>query len=85
METYGYAVLFSLTGYLGLNIVLTLVKSFGALVAVTSLNLNFLFKLRSSGPCAVIAGPLPPNVNTVQNAVMKLIKLKVSSQTVTLQ
>jgi hypothetical protein len=28
----------------------------------------------------VIAGPLPPNVNTAQNAAMKWIKLKVSSQ-----
>ena len=35
VETYGYAVLFSLSGYLGLYIVLTLVKSFGALIAVT--------------------------------------------------
>ncbi|KAK7501100.1 hypothetical protein BaRGS_00007585 [Batillaria attramentaria] len=35
MKTYGYAVIFSLTGYLGLNIVLTLVKTFGALMAVT--------------------------------------------------
>ncbi|XP_005098299.1 adenosine 3'-phospho 5'-phosphosulfate transporter 2 [Aplysia californica] len=34
-ETYGYAVIFSITGYLGLYVVLTLVKSFGALVAVT--------------------------------------------------
>uniref|UniRef100_A0A2C9LTE5 Adenosine 3'-phospho 5'-phosphosulfate transporter 2 n=1 Tax=Biomphalaria glabrata TaxID=6526 RepID=A0A2C9LTE5_BIOGL len=35
VETYGYAVIFSVTGYLGLYVVLTLVKSFGALVAVT--------------------------------------------------
>ncbi|ESP02474.1 hypothetical protein LOTGIDRAFT_138397 [Lottia gigantea] len=35
IETYGYAVIFSITGYLGVNIVLTLVKSFGALTAVT--------------------------------------------------
>ncbi|CAG5115131.1 unnamed protein product [Candidula unifasciata] len=35
VETYGYAVIFSITGYLGLYIVLTMVKSFGALVAVT--------------------------------------------------
>jgi hypothetical protein len=41
--------------------------------------------LRSNEPCAVKAGPLPPNVNTAQNAAMKWIKLKVSSQTVTLQ
>lgn len=35
VKTYGYAVIFSLTGYLGVNIVLTLVKTFGALMAVT--------------------------------------------------
>ncbi|KAH9492093.1 hypothetical protein Btru_029466 [Bulinus truncatus] len=35
VETYGYAVIFSATGYLGLYVVLTLVKSFGALIAVT--------------------------------------------------
>ncbi|CAL1536027.1 unnamed protein product [Lymnaea stagnalis] len=35
IETYGYAVIFSVTGYLGLYIVLTLVTSFGALIAVT--------------------------------------------------
>jgi len=35
LQTYGYALLFSLTGYLGVNVVLTLVASFGALVAVT--------------------------------------------------
>lgn len=35
VETYGYAIMFSLTGYLGINIVLTLLKSFGALIAVT--------------------------------------------------
>lgn len=34
-RTYGYAFLFSLTGYLGINIVLHLVKHFGALIAVT--------------------------------------------------
>jgi len=34
-ETYGYAALFSLAGYLGVNLVLALVRSFGALVAVT--------------------------------------------------
>ncbi|XP_070195656.1 adenosine 3'-phospho 5'-phosphosulfate transporter 2-like isoform X2 [Littorina saxatilis] len=51
VETYGYAAIFSLTGYLGVNIVLTLVKSFGALVAVTvttcrkavTIILSFLF------------------------------------------
>jgi len=36
VETYGYAVIFSITGYLGINIVLTLVTTFGALPAVTS-------------------------------------------------
>ena len=41
VETYGYAVMFSLSGYLGVNIVLTLVKSFGALVAVTGM---YVFK-----------------------------------------
>jgi len=35
VETYGYATIFSITGYLGVNIVLTLVKRFGALIAVT--------------------------------------------------
>ncbi|CAE1250918.1 SLC35B3 [Acanthosepion pharaonis] len=34
-HTYGYAFIFSITGYLGLVSVLTLVKSFGALIAVT--------------------------------------------------
>lgn len=34
-ETYGYAVIFSISGYLGVNVVLTLVKTFGALIAVT--------------------------------------------------
>jgi hypothetical protein len=34
---------------------------------------------------AVKAGPLPSNVNAAQNAAMKWIKLKVSSQTATLQ
>ena len=36
VKTYGYAVIFSITGYLGINIVLTLVTTFGALPAVTS-------------------------------------------------
>ncbi|GFS10397.1 adenosine 3'-phospho 5'-phosphosulfate transporter 2-like [Elysia marginata] len=51
VETYGYAVIFSITGYLGLYVVLTLVRSFGALVAVTvttcrkavTIILSFLF------------------------------------------
>ncbi|XP_064625069.1 adenosine 3'-phospho 5'-phosphosulfate transporter 2-like [Lineus longissimus] len=51
MKTYGYAVIFSLTGYLGLNFVLTMVKTSGALIAVTvttcrkavTIILSFLF------------------------------------------
>lgn len=35
METYGYAFLFSLTGYLGIQIVLTLVRTCGAPMAAT--------------------------------------------------
>lgn len=35
MTTYGYAFLFSLTGYFGISFVLALIKLFGALVAVT--------------------------------------------------
>ena len=42
METYGYGFVFSLTGYLGVNVVLSLVKSFGALIAVTGMCLNSL-------------------------------------------
>ncbi|XP_063235526.1 adenosine 3'-phospho 5'-phosphosulfate transporter 2 isoform X2 [Bacillus rossius redtenbacheri] len=34
-ETYGYGLLFSMSGYLGIQIVLTLVKTTGALVAAT--------------------------------------------------
>ena len=34
-ETYGYIFFYSFVGYFGLNVVLTLVKQFGALVAVT--------------------------------------------------
>merc|ERR1719323_518061 len=34
-HTYGYAFIFSLTGYLGIQIVLSLVRQFGAFVAVT--------------------------------------------------
>lgn len=33
--TYGYAFLFSLTGYFGISFVLALIKIFGALLAVT--------------------------------------------------
>ncbi|XP_063981790.1 adenosine 3'-phospho 5'-phosphosulfate transporter 2 [Diachasmimorpha longicaudata] len=51
METYGYALLFSLSGYLGIQIVLTLVQTNGAFVAVTvttcrkamTILLSFLF------------------------------------------
>jgi len=50
-ETYGYTFIFSLTGYLGINIVLHLVKQFGALNAVTvttcrkavTIGLSFIF------------------------------------------
>ena len=41
VETYLYAFVFSLTGYMGVNVVLTLVKSFGALPAVTGENVQF--------------------------------------------
>ena len=34
-ETYGYITIFSTVGYLGVNVVLTLVRHFGALIAVT--------------------------------------------------
>jgi adenosine 3'-phospho 5'-phosphosulfate transporter B3 len=34
-ETYGYAFLFSVSGYFGVQVVLTLVRTCGALVAVT--------------------------------------------------
>uniref|UniRef100_A0A914VTP4 Adenosine 3'-phospho 5'-phosphosulfate transporter 2 n=1 Tax=Plectus sambesii TaxID=2011161 RepID=A0A914VTP4_9BILA len=35
VETYGYAFIFATLGYLGVNVVLTLVTSFGAFLAVT--------------------------------------------------
>lgn len=35
VQLYGYAVIFSLTGYLGIQIVLTLVRTCGAFAAVT--------------------------------------------------
>ncbi|XP_059470254.1 adenosine 3'-phospho 5'-phosphosulfate transporter 2 [Neocloeon triangulifer] len=35
VETYGYALIFSLTGYLGIQVVLTLVRTCGALAAAT--------------------------------------------------
>jgi len=50
-HTYGYAFIFSLTGYLGIQIVLSLVRQFGAFLAVTvttfrkslSIVLSFIF------------------------------------------
>lgn len=38
VQTYGYAFLFSLTGYFGISFVLALIKIFGALLAVTGMN-----------------------------------------------
>jgi adenosine 3'-phospho 5'-phosphosulfate transporter B3 len=35
VESYGYAFIFSLTGYFGMQVVLSLVRAFGAFVAVT--------------------------------------------------
>ena len=35
METYGYALIYSITGYLGIQVVLTLVRTCGALAAAT--------------------------------------------------
>ncbi|XP_043921358.1 adenosine 3'-phospho 5'-phosphosulfate transporter 2 isoform X2 [Protopterus annectens] len=35
LQTYGYAFLFSITGYFGISFVLALIKLFGALIAVT--------------------------------------------------
>lgn len=35
LENYGLAFVFSLTGYLGMQVVLSLVRSFGAFLAVT--------------------------------------------------
>ncbi|XP_059828415.1 adenosine 3'-phospho 5'-phosphosulfate transporter 2 [Hypanus sabinus] len=51
LQTYGYAFVFSLTGYFGISFVLALIKLFGALVAVTvttgrkamTIGLSFLF------------------------------------------
>lgn len=45
VEMYGYGFFLSLTGYLGLNLVLTLVRVSGAFAAVTviPLKLNFSF------------------------------------------
>jgi len=42
IQTYGYAFLFSLTGYFGISFVLALIKIFGALLAVTGMNKWYL-------------------------------------------
>jgi adenosine 3'-phospho 5'-phosphosulfate transporter B3 len=36
-KTYGYIMIYSTVGYFGVNVVLTLVREFGALVAVTGI------------------------------------------------
>ena len=54
VKTYGYAFIFSLTGYLGVNFVLNLVKSFGALLAVTG-NIYTFILLLASLSCAIIS------------------------------
>ncbi|GFN93276.1 adenosine 3'-phospho 5'-phosphosulfate transporter 2-like [Plakobranchus ocellatus] len=64
LETYGYAVIFSITGYLGLYVVLTLVRSFGALIAVTvttcrkavTIILSFLFFTKPFTPQYIWSG-----------------------------
>ena len=44
LQTYGYAFLFSMSGYLGVNVVLSLLKYSGALITVTGRFLyTFLF------------------------------------------
>lgn len=35
LKTYGYGFLFAVFGYLGIDIVLTLIKEYGALICVT--------------------------------------------------
>ncbi|CAF2725880.1 unnamed protein product [Rotaria sp. Silwood2] len=35
LPTYGYALLFSILGYLGIDVVLSLIKEYGALICVT--------------------------------------------------
>ncbi|CAF1150618.1 unnamed protein product [Didymodactylos carnosus] len=35
LQTYGYSLIFSIFGYLGIDVVLTLVREYGALIAVT--------------------------------------------------
>ena len=58
MQTYGYGFVFSLTGYLGVNVVLTLVKSFGALLAVTGKTLivvTVFVKQCPSMPCILLS------------------------------
>ncbi|XP_017773021.1 PREDICTED: adenosine 3'-phospho 5'-phosphosulfate transporter 2 [Nicrophorus vespilloides] len=69
-QTYGYAFIFSLTGYLGIQIVLTLVRTCGAFVTVTVttcrkamtiiisfifFNKPFVFQYLTSGLLVVIA------------------------------
>eukprot|EP00794_Sanderia_malayensis_P004652 gene4652-5260_t len=72
LRTYGYAAIFSLSGYLGLSYVLTLVRKFGALLAVTvttcrkavTIILSFLFFAKPFtityvwAGCVVLAGIL---------------------------
>ena len=45
VKTYGYSFIFSMSGYLGINIVLHLVNQYGALIAVTGESLQKLFLL----------------------------------------
>lgn len=45
VQTYGYAFLFSLTGYFGISFVLALIKIFGALLAVTGMNKWYFYCL----------------------------------------
>ena len=42
-HVYGLSVLFSITGYLGIAFVLSLVKCFGALLAVTGMHFDTFF------------------------------------------
>jgi len=35
LPTYGYSLCFSVLGYLGIDVVLTLIKEYGALICVT--------------------------------------------------
>ncbi|XP_075441850.1 adenosine 3'-phospho 5'-phosphosulfate transporter 2 isoform X2 [Ascaphus truei] len=87
-QTYGYAFLFSLTGYFGISFVLALIKLFGALLAVTvttgrkamTIVLSFLFFAKPftfqyiwSGLMVVLGIFL--NVYSKNMDVMKLSKL----------